>query len=95
MLSCLIGPSIANQIVMTGDKYSSTQLYDLGLINILSKKGQIKKDSMELANLLSLKSPSALSSIKKIFNNYYSKNNQLLEYEQNTFLECIKNLKSP
>ena len=79
---------------MTGDKYSSTQLHDLGLINILSKKGQIKKDSLELANFLSLKSNTALSSIKKIFNNYYSKNSQLLEYEQKTFLESINNLKT-
>ena len=94
MLSCLIGPSIANQLVMSGDKYSSTQLHNLGLINILSKKGQIKKDSLELANFLSLKSNTALSSIKKIFNNYYSKNNHLLEYEQKTFLESINNLKT-
>lgn len=57
------------QFLMTGQYISAIEAYDIGLVNWVVEPGDLRKKTMEIADLLIEKNPQALASIKHLVYN--------------------------
>lgn len=56
----------ANEILMLGDRLSSTQLQELGLVNRIAAPGEALNEALVLADRLNARAPNATQSIKAL-----------------------------
>lgn len=66
LLPRLVGPSRAAQLMMTGETLGARRAYEWGLINQLAPEGEHLTRALALSTQLSVLSPHALGSIKKL-----------------------------
>lgn len=57
---------IAMEAVLTGDMFSSTRLYELGLVNRLTASGQALESALEMAKTIAANGPLAVQTAKQI-----------------------------
>lgn len=78
----LVGPSIAKELILTGDKIDAGKAFELGIVNRVVPEEKLMDETMELANKLKRKSPIALALAKKaIDKSMYSDLSSSLELE--------------
>ena len=63
-LAKLVGPSIAKELILTGDRIDARRAYELGIVNRLVSDEKVMEEAMEFANKLIKKSPIALALAK-------------------------------
>src|SRR5437867_5847371 len=66
LLTRLVGPSRAAQLMMTGETLGARKAYEWGLLNQLAPEGEHLTRALELSSQLAALSPHALGSIKKL-----------------------------
>jgi len=66
-----VGSGLAKQWTFTGDMVPAQRALDAGLVNQLSEPAQLMEDARKIAATMALRSPLALSAIKKSINGTY------------------------
>jgi enoyl-CoA hydratase len=62
----LVGPTIAKQMILTGEPLSAERAYDLGLVNELAEPGEAVPTALRLARQLAAGAPLALAVGKEL-----------------------------
>ena len=63
-----IGITNTKKIFFTGDKFDANEAINMGLVDFLSEKNTVLKDSIDFAKKISANAPLSLASIKKSIN---------------------------
>ena len=90
-LTRLIGEGRAMELILTGNMISAEKAENWGLVNLATDEDSLKDKTMEIAKLISEKSPFAIErakkSVKLVSNTSMKKG---LKIEQELFVECFK-----
>jgi enoyl-CoA hydratase len=62
----LVGPTVAKQMILTGEPLSAERAYDLGLVNELAEPGEAVPTALRLAGQLAAGAPLALAVGKEL-----------------------------
>lgn len=73
-----IGITNTKKIFFTGNKFDANEAIDMGLVDFLSEKNTVLKDSIDFAKKISVNAPLSLASIKKSIN-AFEKNQEIDE----------------
>lgn len=90
-LTKLVGPSIAKELILTGEKFDAEKGHELGIVNRVVPDSDLMKEVMHFAGKLVQRSPIALAMAKKAINNSHGNDlDAILDFEAYNQSLCIK-----
>jgi len=90
-LTKLVGPSIAKELVLTGEKFDAKKGHEIGIVNRVLPDNDLMQETMHFAGKLAKRAPTALAMAKKAINNSHSNDlGSILDFEAYNQSRCIK-----
>jgi enoyl-CoA hydratase/carnithine racemase len=90
-LTKLVGPSIAKELILTGEKFDATRGHEIGIVNKVVPDNDLMKEAMHFAGKLAQRAPIALAMAKKAINNSHGNDlESILDFEAYSQSLCIK-----
>jgi enoyl-CoA hydratase/carnithine racemase len=90
-LTKLVGPSIAKELILTGEKFDAKKGHELGIVNKVVPDNALMKEVMNFAGKLAQRAPIALAMAKKAINNSLSNDlESILDFEAYNQSLCMK-----
>jgi len=94
-LTKLVGPSIAKELILTGDRFSAEKGREIGIVNRVVADADLMDEALGFAKKLAKRAPIALAMAKKSINNSLSNDlNATLDFEAYNQSFCIKSADS-
>ena len=90
-LTKLVGPSIAKELILTGEKFDAKKGHEIGIVNRVFPDNDLMEETMHFAGKLAQRAPVALAMAKKAINNSHSNDlGSILDFEAYGQSMCIQ-----
>jgi enoyl-CoA hydratase/carnithine racemase len=94
-LTRLVGPSIAKELILTGDRFTAQRGFEIGMINRVFPDAGLMGSVMEFSGKLAKRAPIAMAMAKKSINNSLASDlTATLDFEAYNQSLCIKSADS-